>query len=105
MKEPVRQGAYRDGAELESDTSALITSLNASRSQATLVEEVQRWLDLTRVFGLNLTRLDVRQDARVYRNVMTQLLRISGDCENFDGWMNCKGRQFWADDGACPPFR
>ncbi len=84
MKEPVRQGAYRDGAELESDTSALITSLNASRSQATLVEEVQRWLDLTRVFGLNLTRLDVRQDARVYRNVMTQLLRISGDCENFD---------------------
>ncbi len=83
LADPAREGAYRDGQDLERDVNALIVSLNACHGQRVLAEEVQRWFDLTRVFGLNLTRLDVRQDAGRYRQVLTDLLRASGDCDDF----------------------
>jgi phosphoenolpyruvate carboxylase len=83
MAEPIVDGAYRDGQELEADVDALVVSLKACHGQQALAVEVQRWFDLTRVFGLNLTRLDVRQDASRYRDVMTELLQASGDCPDF----------------------
>ena len=83
MAEPALEGAYRDGHELERDVDALIVSLRACHGQQALAVEAERWFDLTRVFGLHLTRLDVRQDATRYREVMSELLQISGDCGNF----------------------
>jgi len=83
MTQPELSGAYRDGQELERDVDALLVSLHACHGQQALAVEAQRWLDLTRVFGLNLTRLDVRQDASRYREVMTELLRATGACEDF----------------------
>ena len=83
LSEPALEGAYRDGQDLEQDVDALIVSLNACHGQRVLAEEVQRWFDLTRVFGLNLTRLDVRQDAGRYRQVLTDLLRAGGQCQDF----------------------
>ena len=83
MNQSALSGAYRDGQELEHDVDALLVSLHACHGQQALAVEAQRWLDLTRVFGLNLTRLDVRQDASRYREVMTELLRATGDCEDF----------------------
>lgn len=76
-------GAYRDGLDLENDVSILITSLQSCHGQQSLAVEAQRWLDLTRVFGLNLTRLDVRQDASRYREVLDELLRATGVCQNY----------------------
>ena len=83
MTQPALDGAYCDGHELEHDVDALIVSLRQCHGQRALAAEVQRWFDLTRVFGLNLTRLDVRQDAGRYREVMTELLRVTGDCADF----------------------
>ena len=83
MDQPALDGAYCDGHELEHDVDALIVSLRQCHGQKALAAEVQRWFDLTRVFGLNLTRLDVRQDAGRYREVMTELLKVTGDCADF----------------------
>jgi phosphoenolpyruvate carboxylase len=37
-----------------------------------------RWLDLVQTFGLHMTRLDVRQDARAYGDIMGEVLAASG---------------------------
>jgi hypothetical protein len=76
-------GAYRDGHELEHDVDALIVSLKQCHGQQALAAEVQRWFDLTRVFGLNLTRLDVRQDATLSRSHV-RIAACSGDCRLCD---------------------
>lgn len=83
LVDPKLEGAYRDGPELERDVEAMIVGLRARPGQVALATEAQRWFDLTRVFGLNLTRLDVRQDATRYREVMSELLQASGDCTDF----------------------
>jgi phosphoenolpyruvate carboxylase len=83
LTDPPIDGAYRDGRELELDIEALIVSMRACRGQQVLAEETQRWLDLTRVFGLHLTRLDVRQGSERHCEVMTDLLRASGECSDF----------------------
>lgn len=83
LTEPPIDGAYRDGRELELDVEALIESMRVCRGQQVLAEETQRWLDLTRVFGLHLTRLDVRQGSERHCEVMTDLLRAIGECNDF----------------------
>ncbi len=76
-------GGYRDGAELFADLQVIQDSLTAHHSQLLAKTEVQRWLDLARVFGLHLTRLDVRQDARRYREIMTDVLSSLGIVEGY----------------------
>jgi phosphoenolpyruvate carboxylase len=76
-------GGYRDGPELVADLQVIQDSLAAHHSQLLADTEVQRWLDLARVFGLHLTRLDVRQDARRYREVMTEILSSLGIAEGY----------------------
>jgi len=83
MSDPPLEGAYCDGQEMERDVEALLVSLNACHGQRALAVEAQRWLDLARVFGMHLTRLDVRQDASRYRDVMTEILAVTGVCEGF----------------------
>lgn len=72
--QPLPTGAYRDGRELESDVEILRESLQGNRAEQFLSVPLIEWLDLIRVFGLHMSSLDVRQDARVYREVMTELL-------------------------------
>jgi phosphoenolpyruvate carboxylase len=72
--EVVPPGAYRDGNELARDVAALVDSLQDNRGERFISDQLREWLDLVRVFGLHMMRLDVRQDARVYREVMTELL-------------------------------
>lgn len=83
MADPIQEGAYRDGAELEQDLQTIIGGLEARHGNLAQSEEVQGWADLIRVFGMNLTRLDIRQDARRYREVMTELLQATGECRDF----------------------
>ncbi|QDU27832.1 Phosphoenolpyruvate carboxylase [Anatilimnocola aggregata] len=76
-------GGYRDGADLFADLQVIQDSLTVHHSQLLAETEVQRWLDLARVFGLHLTRLDVRQDARRYREIMTDILSTLGIVEGY----------------------
>lgn len=75
---------YRDGQELSSDLQVMCDSLMAHHSRVLAEAEVQRWLDLARVFGLHLTRLDIRQDARRYREVMSELMAVTGLATDYE---------------------
>ncbi len=77
LSEPAALGAYASGREFEADVSLLVDSLGqdhglADHSPAT------HWLDLVRTFGLHMTRLDVRQDARAYGDIMGEILAAAG---------------------------
>jgi phosphoenolpyruvate carboxylase len=76
-------GAYRHGRELRADIQIMCDSLRTHHSRLLAESEVQQWLDLTQVFGLHLTRLDVRQDARRYREILTEILCGLGLADNF----------------------
>ena len=70
--------AYRSGRELEDDAALLVECLRADHGTAA-DSPPQRWLDLVRTFGLHMTRLDVRQDARAYREIMGDILAAAGE--------------------------
>jgi phosphoenolpyruvate carboxylase len=82
-QEPLPDSAYRNGPELEFDLSQLAVSLRMHHGQLAIETELQRWIDLTRVFGLHLTSLDVRQDSRRYRDYLTELFQNGGVCSDF----------------------
>ena len=83
LLDSIPEGGYRDGEELFTDIKTLVTSLRTHHGQVLIESEAQRWLDLTRTFGLQLTRLDVRQDARRYREIMTEIFAQWGTVPNF----------------------
>ncbi len=77
LAEPAAVAAYASGSELEADVALLVDALGhdhglADHSPAT------HWLDLVRTFGLHMTRLDVRQDARAYCDIMGEILAAAG---------------------------
>jgi phosphoenolpyruvate carboxylase len=74
---PVAAWAYRCGDDLERDVALLVESLGQDQ---VLSDDApaQAWFDLVRTFGLHMTRLDVRQDARAYRDIMGDILAAAG---------------------------
>jgi phosphoenolpyruvate carboxylase len=70
-------GGYRDTSELEADVSLLVDCLGRD---VRLTDDAppRHWLDLVRTFGLHMTCLDVRQDARAYRDIMAEILAAAG---------------------------
>ena len=71
---PPPAGAYRDGEQLAADLDPLLASLRGHHGE--LIEQVAlRWYDLIQVFGLHLTRLDIRQESGRYREIMTEIFR------------------------------
>lgn len=77
---PAVTGTYRSSQELAADVSAVLDAVAQSPAANLLTEEVQLWLDRIATFGLQLARLDVRQDGRVYRGVMNEILHVAGIC-------------------------
>jgi phosphoenolpyruvate carboxylase len=85
LAEPAAGGAYASGSELEADVVLLVDALGrdhglADHSPAT------HWLDLVRTFGLHMTRLDVRQDARAYGDIMGEILAAAGRMTDAATW-------------------
>ena len=74
---PAAAWAYRSGDELEADVALLVKSL-ARDHVLSDDAPAQAWFDLVRTFGLHMTRLDVRQDARAYRDIMGDILAAAG---------------------------
>ncbi|MFM8434246.1 MAG: phosphoenolpyruvate carboxylase, partial [Planctomycetia bacterium] len=77
LSDPVQPGAYASAAELEADVSALVECLERDHALAA-DSPSRRWLDLVRTFGLHMTKLDVRQDARAYQKIMAAILGAAG---------------------------
>ena len=63
------QLAYRAGGEFVADVAALVECLRNDHGLAP-DSPPQAWLDLARTFGLHMTCLDVRQDARAYAEIL-----------------------------------
>ena len=69
--------AYRSGDEFASDVALLVDCLRHDHGLAP-DSPPQAWLDLARTFGLHMTRLDVRQDARAYADILGAILAAAG---------------------------
>lgn len=79
----VADGAYRRGAELVEEVDVLRRSLSERHNRHLAEGEVEEWIDLARVFGLHLTQLDIRQDSRRHREVITEVLARLGLVHDF----------------------
>ena len=65
--------------------------------------EARRWLDLARTFGLHLTRLDIRQDARRYQEVLTEIFQAIGACRQLRRPGRCRpDRRCWPTRSISP---
>ncbi len=71
------EGAYGEPDELSADITVLLEAVSSLPGSDLPAKEVRFWLTRSRVFGLHLARLDVRQDARVYREVLNEVLRLA----------------------------
>ncbi len=69
--------AYRGGADLAVDVESLVDCLREDHGLAP-DSLPQAWLDLVKTFGLHMTALDVRQDARAYMDIMGAILAAAG---------------------------
>jgi len=76
------EGAYLSPAELERDVSVLLDAITKSSGGELFTEEIETWIDRIRIFGFHLARLDVRQDARQYREVLNELFQKLELCED-----------------------
>lgn len=77
-------GDYGVGAEFEADVRLLCECLEADHEGELVENEVRRWHDLVRVFGLHLFSLDVRQDARRYQEIMSEIFAHLGVSKNYE---------------------
>ena len=80
LDEPAAAAAYPSATVFAADVATLIECLDRDHGLSA-DSPVRRWLDLVRTFGLHMTRLDVRQDARAYEEIMADIFsaaRIAG---------------------------
>jgi phosphoenolpyruvate carboxylase len=81
------EGAYASSSELAMDVFMLLGAVTKSSGAKFFTEEIESWLDRISIFGFHLARLDVRQDARQYREVLNELfqkLELCRDPETLD---------------------
>ncbi len=74
---------YRDGSELAADVRLLADSLSRHKGERIVRSLLTTWLDQIETFGLQFAALDVRQDSRVHVDVLTEVFRKAGLCEDF----------------------
>ncbi len=74
------EGAYVSSSELAVDVSTLLDVVEQTSGGKLFSEEIRTWLDRIHIFGFHLARLDVRQDARQYREVINELLQKLNLC-------------------------
>jgi phosphoenolpyruvate carboxylase len=71
-------GCYHSAEEFTADVRAIRDVLVAEGNTEVATNEVQTWLDQIAVFGFHTARLDIRQHAAVYREVMEAIWRSAG---------------------------
>ncbi len=76
------EGAYVSADELASDVAVLIRAVDSIPGAQCIVPELHAWQAQIATFGLHLARLDVRQNAKVYSQVMNSILATSGLATN-----------------------
>ena len=83
LHEPPPEGSYRDSCELFEDVSILESSLRPIAGARHMIGDVTAWQSQISCFGFHLARLDVRQNAKVFCEVLDEVLRLAGVHESF----------------------
>ncbi len=73
LDSPPADGEYLSDDELTADIAQLADALKATQNLDVLRTEIQPWLDQVAAFGLQTARLDIRQHAGVYADVMREI--------------------------------
>lgn len=68
------EAAYRTACELSADVNILCSAVQALPGAKYVAGELNAWQTQIETFGLHLAKLDVRQNATVYSNVVNELL-------------------------------
>ena len=76
------QSAVDHLEELQDDLNTIATSLERHRGRHAGLHRVRRLQRRLGVFGFHLATLDIRQDARVHRRAVAQLLQDPSFTEN-----------------------
>jgi phosphoenolpyruvate carboxylase len=79
---PMPDGHYGSPAELAADVELIRQVLLEDGNTEVATSEVQAWIDQISVFGFHTARLDVRQHAGVYREVMEEIWKANGLMSN-----------------------
>ena len=82
--ESVAEGAYQSACELAGDIGVLASALEGSPGGKFALHELHRWQAQIETFGFHLARLDVRQNAKVYREVIGEVLRDNDLCPHYE---------------------
>ncbi len=75
--------AYSSARALAADVNLLIQSLEGNVTQSRITRELHAWLEQIGTFGFHFARLDVRQNAKVYTDVMDSIFRHCGYCDHW----------------------
>ncbi len=74
---------YLTQHDLLDDLRLVSDSLKANQGEFVANGTLRRLLDKVRLFGLHLLPLDVREDARLHRSTVAELLKYFGQVENY----------------------
>ncbi len=75
---------YRTNADLLADLRIVSDSLKANQGEFVADGTLRRLMEKVRLFGLHLVPLDIREDARLHRSTVAELLRFYGQAEYYD---------------------
>ena len=75
--------SYRTHLDLLADLRLVSDSLMENRGQYVAGGVLYRLMEKVRLFGLHLVPLDVREDARLFRSALDELLRAYNQVENY----------------------
>jgi phosphoenolpyruvate carboxylase len=76
-------GAYSNHGQLLADVSLIADALRSHRGDAIAEGYLDDWIAQVQTFGLHFAALDVRQDSRVHVDVLADLFRQNGQCDDY----------------------
>ncbi|MEM8669241.1 MAG: phosphoenolpyruvate carboxylase [Planctomycetota bacterium] len=78
-----QSSAYSSACELAEDVAELAAAVKTIAGHNHTLLEIQAWQTQINTFGLHLARLDVRQNAKIHREVLEEVLAQAGICGDY----------------------
>ncbi len=75
---------YPTNNDLLADLTLISDSLKANQGEFVANGTLRRLMEKVRLFGLHLVPLDIREDARLHRSTVAELVRYYGQAEYYD---------------------
>ncbi len=96
---------YKHSDDLLADLNVIADSLRQNQGRHIVRGSLGRLIRKIKLFGLHLAPLDVREDARLHRTAVTELMRNYGIADNFDALPELEKQQVLSAEIRSPrPF-